>query len=121
MADRWSFGILVAELGSIYGSLLSGQPTVLPPAVPFRSYVAWLQERSETDARDYWDEALKGLGGASLVAPRPSATGQRGTATFSLSETFDLGQDTGTPVSALYDDHFKFTGELKKVVITLTD
>jgi arylsulfatase len=41
--------------------------------------------------------------------------------TFSLSETFDLGQDTGTPVSALYDDHFHFTGELKKVVITLTD
>jgi len=41
--------------------------------------------------------------------------------TFSLSETFDLGEDTGTPVSSLYDDHFAFNGELKKVVITLTD
>jgi arylsulfatase A-like enzyme len=41
--------------------------------------------------------------------------------TFSLSETFDLGEDTGTPVSAHYDDHFAFNGDLKKVVITLTD
>ena len=37
--------------------------------------------------------------------------------TFSLSETFDLGEDTGTPVSDGYDDHFHFTGELDKVVI----
>jgi len=42
-------------------------------------------------------------------------------ATFSLSETFDLGQDTGTQVSTKYKGHFKFTGDLKKVVITLTD
>ena len=42
-------------------------------------------------------------------------------ATFSLSETLDLGQDTGTPVSRNYKGHFPFKGELKKVVITLTD
>ena len=42
-------------------------------------------------------------------------------ATFSLSETFDVGEDTGTPVSDEYDDHFYFKGDLKKVVITLTD
>jgi arylsulfatase A-like enzyme len=41
--------------------------------------------------------------------------------TFSLSETFDVGQDTGTPVSDGYDDHFYFKGDLKNVVITLTD
>lgn len=41
--------------------------------------------------------------------------------TFSLSETFDLGQDTGTPVSDGYTDHFMFKGDLKKVVINLTD
>ena len=41
--------------------------------------------------------------------------------TFSLSETFDLGEDTGTPVSDSYDDHFYFKGDLKKVEIKLTD
>jgi len=41
--------------------------------------------------------------------------------TFSLSETFDVGEDTGTPVSDEYTDHFNFKGDLKKVVVTLTD
>jgi arylsulfatase len=41
--------------------------------------------------------------------------------TFSLSETFDLGVDNGTPVSKNYKakDHFPFTGQIDKVVITL--
>ena len=40
---------------------------------------------------------------------------------FSLSESFDVGVDNGTPVSNNYKtkDHFPFTGELDKVTITL--
>ena len=40
---------------------------------------------------------------------------------FSLDETFDVGEDTGTPVVEDYVDKmpFKFTGDLKKVVIEL--
>jgi arylsulfatase len=40
---------------------------------------------------------------------------------FSLSESFDVGVDNGTPVSSSYKtkDHFPFTGELDKVTITL--
>jgi arylsulfatase len=41
--------------------------------------------------------------------------------TYSLAETFDIGIDTGTQVSKLYKGPNKFTGELDKVVITLTD
>lgn len=42
---------------------------------------------------------------------------------FSLSETFDVGVDNGTPVSKNYKakDHFRFTGQIDKVVINLTD
>jgi len=43
--------------------------------------------------------------------------------TFSLSETFDVGADYGSPVSPNYkskDPHFPYTGELDKVTITLT-
>ena len=41
---------------------------------------------------------------------------------FSLSETFDVGIDSGTPVSKKYSmtNHYPFTGKLDKVVITLT-
>ena len=40
---------------------------------------------------------------------------------FSLDETFDVGEDTGTPVVEDYVNKmpFKFTGDLKKVVIEL--
>jgi arylsulfatase A-like enzyme len=40
---------------------------------------------------------------------------------FSLDETFDIGEDTGTPVVEDYVDKmpFKFTGDLKKVVVEL--
>lgn len=40
---------------------------------------------------------------------------------FSLDETFDVGMDTGTPVVEDYVDKmpFKFTGNLKKVVVEL--
>ena len=38
---------------------------------------------------------------------------------LSLDETLDCGEDTGTPVSEDYRVPFKFTGNLKKVVIDL--
>ena len=41
--------------------------------------------------------------------------------TYSLAETFDVGRDTGTQVSRIYDHPFPFVGKLDKVVITLTD
>ena len=36
---------------------------------------------------------------------------------FSLDETFDVGEDTGTPVNLDYDVPFKFTGTIDKLVI----
>jgi arylsulfatase len=42
---------------------------------------------------------------------------------FSLDETFDVGEDTGTPVVEEYAQRmpFKFTGKLGKVVIELKE
>lgn len=40
-------------------------------------------------------------------------------ATFSLSETFDVGRDNGTQVSTLYTGEFPYTGALDKVVFNL--
>jgi hypothetical protein len=40
---------------------------------------------------------------------------------ISADETLDIGEDTGTPVSEDYHVPFKFTGDLKKVAIQLTD
>jgi arylsulfatase len=42
-------------------------------------------------------------------------------ATYSLAETFDIGLDTGTQVSRLYEGPFPFVGELDRVTIMLDD
>jgi arylsulfatase len=41
--------------------------------------------------------------------------------TYSLAETFDIGMDTGTQVSRIYDDPFPFNGALDRVTIRLND
>ena len=42
--------------------------------------------------------------------------------TYSLAETFDIGRDSGTQVDPSYEGGtFPFTGDLDRVVITLTD
>lgn len=41
--------------------------------------------------------------------------------TYSLAETFDVGRDTGTQVSKLYDGPFAFNGKLDRVVIRISD
>jgi arylsulfatase len=38
---------------------------------------------------------------------------------FSISETFDVGEDTGTPVSKRYTRENAFSGRLDKVVVAL--
>jgi arylsulfatase len=40
---------------------------------------------------------------------------------MSLDETLDIGEDTGTPISEDYKVPFKFTGELEKVTINITE
>ncbi len=41
--------------------------------------------------------------------------------TYSLAETFDVGRDTGTQVSRIYEEPFPFTGKLDRVTIMLTE
>jgi arylsulfatase len=38
---------------------------------------------------------------------------------FSVEETLDFGEDTGTPVDMSYDAPAKFTGRLGKIIIVL--
>jgi len=41
--------------------------------------------------------------------------------TYSLAETFDVGRDTGTQVSDLYNGIFKFNRKLDRVIFTISD
>jgi arylsulfatase len=64
----------------------------------------------------------KGGDGTLLVDGKKVAQGRiERTLAFrlSLDETLDCGEDTGTPVNEEYNVPFKFTGEIKEVVIDL--
>jgi hypothetical protein len=52
---------------------------------------------------------------------RRGGLGKRQRCAFSLDETFDVGEDTGTPVLEDYADTmpFRFTGTLKRFAVLL--
>jgi non-ribosomal peptide synthase protein (TIGR01720 family) len=62
LLDRWSWPIVLREVGASYDALRRGEMPALRPAVPFRDYVAWLAAQPEDDARAYWAEELAELG-----------------------------------------------------------
>jgi arylsulfatase A-like enzyme len=41
--------------------------------------------------------------------------------TYSLAETFDVGRDTGTQVSKMYEDPFAYNGEIDRVIFIVSD
>ena len=65
--DGWSVPVLLRELFTLYGT--GGDPTALPPARPFRDYLAWLAAQDEDQARSRWRTALAELAGPTLIAP----------------------------------------------------
>ncbi len=79
VVDGWSMPILLREIFAGY----LGQP--LPPAVPYRRFVAWLADRDLAAAEAAWAEVLSGFDTPTLVGPPGSPTaGPRGVLSFSI-------------------------------------
>jgi amino acid adenylation domain-containing protein/FkbH-like protein len=86
VSDGWSVGVLVRELGLLYGAYLNGEENPLPPLdIQFTDYVAWQRQSlagTELEAQlEYWREHLQGAPGL-LELPtdrsRPSAMTYQG-------------------------------------------
>ncbi|GHH94977.1 non-ribosomal peptide synthetase [Streptomyces capillispiralis] len=67
LLDGWSMPIVLGELFALYGA--RGDASVLPPAAPFKLYLAWLRKQDKERGLTAWRSALDGLPGATLVAP----------------------------------------------------
>ena len=125
-------GVLVAA-----GGIVGGYALYIKNGKPSYEYNWFTQNRYKIAATEAlpagpctirmefdYDGGGVGKGGtASLfVNDRQVATGRvekTEPARFSADETFDIGRDTGSPVSADYQSPFPFTGVLKKVEIAL--
>jgi non-ribosomal peptide synthase protein (TIGR01720 family) len=62
LLDRWSWPLVLREVGATYAALRRGERPAPRRAVPFRDYVAWLARAPEDDARRAWQDELAELG-----------------------------------------------------------
>ncbi|MFP8903463.1 condensation domain-containing protein, partial [Streptomyces atacamensis] len=67
LLDGWSMPLVLGELFELYQR--GGDAAGLPPAPPFKLYLAWLRKQDKQAGLDAWRAALDGLDGATLVAP----------------------------------------------------
>ena len=132
--DTGAEGVLVTQGGRFNGwglYLLAGKPVFHYNTVGVYRYTVAGPDRlspgNHTILVDFkYDGGGLGKGGSAtlMVDGRQVAQGRiERTIPFRISadETLDIGEDTGTPVSEDYRVPFKFTGNLKKVGIQLTD
>ncbi|MGH2717276.1 MAG: non-ribosomal peptide synthetase, partial [Actinomycetota bacterium] len=69
LLDGWSTPLLLAELGSLYGS--GGDETGLGQPPSFRDYLAWLGRQDPAGSEKAWQGALAGAEPTHLVAAEP--------------------------------------------------
>jgi amino acid adenylation domain-containing protein/non-ribosomal peptide synthase protein (TIGR01720 family) len=67
LLDGWSVPVLVQELLGLYGR--QGDPAGLPPATPYRAFLAWLSAQDRAAAAAAWRNDLAGLEEATRLAP----------------------------------------------------
>lgn len=60
LMDGWCLGILEKEFSVIYQALKAGTRYELPPVVPYRSYILWLEKQDKAKSALYWKEYLSG-------------------------------------------------------------
>ncbi|MEM6445464.1 MAG: amino acid adenylation domain-containing protein [Cyanobacteria bacterium P01_D01_bin.123] len=80
LTDGWSTPLIWDEVYACYAALVQGHQPELPEPKPYRDYIAWLQERDWTSARQFWTALLAGF-----TEPTP-LPGERGVANASSTE-----------------------------------
>jgi amino acid adenylation domain-containing protein len=75
-ADGWSMGLLVRELGELYGALRKGTPPRLPELpVGYADFAVWQRQRLRGEVLEreaaWWRERLRGLPALDLPTDRP--------------------------------------------------
>nr|UXE46114.1 gramicidin S synthase 2 [uncultured bacterium] len=59
--DGWCLSVLLHEILHIYEAIRGGREPESKPGRPFRHYLAWLRERDDGTAEEYWRRSLSGF------------------------------------------------------------
>ncbi|MEZ4729300.1 MAG: amino acid adenylation domain-containing protein [Caldilineaceae bacterium] len=101
LSDGWCIPVVLGEVMACYRAQQSGQPVMLPPAQPYRTYIHWLRQQNEAAAKCFWQDYLAdfhqptALGTPAAAAKPPAALPSGGrygkvTGALSLSTTETL-------------------------------
>jgi alpha-ketoglutarate-dependent taurine dioxygenase len=61
LLDGWSIFLALKEVFEYYEAFNRGQELDLPQTPSYRDYLAWLQDQDLSEAKAFWQEALKGF------------------------------------------------------------
>jgi amino acid adenylation domain-containing protein len=81
LLDGWSTPLLLREVLGIYATLGVGHTPELPPALPYRDYIAWLKRRDLAATEAFWRRTLAGF-----TQPTPLGIGRPAAQSGRLSE-----------------------------------
>jgi amino acid adenylation domain-containing protein len=94
LSDGWCIPVVLGEVMACYRAQQHSQPVTLPPAQPYRTYIHWLRQQDEAEAKRFWQHYLTDFHqptalGAPAVAAKPRAAlpsgGRYGKVTCALS------------------------------------
>ncbi|HYH82869.1 MAG TPA: condensation domain-containing protein, partial [Longimicrobium sp.] len=72
--DGWSVPLVFRDVVALYDAHVARREPALPPARPFRDYIAWLKRQDLARAERYWRRALEGFRSPTpLGVDRPAA------------------------------------------------
>ncbi|MFP5265247.1 MAG: condensation domain-containing protein, partial [Blastocatellia bacterium] len=78
LLDGWCLSLLLGEVFAFYSAFDRGEELHLPPARPFKEYIAWLQRQNLAEAESYWRRTLKGFTSPTLLRVWAKASGDEG-------------------------------------------
>lgn len=78
VVDRWSHGVLFADLKALYAAYTAGAAPTLSTPAPFGHYIEWIARQDPKGAERFWRAELAGVREPTLLGGTAAATG-RGT------------------------------------------
>ncbi len=90
--DGWSLPLVFRDVAALYGAYAEGREPELPPARPYRDYMAWLGRQELARAEAFWRETLAGFRGPTsfgvdhAALELPAGESRYGEASYRLGE-----------------------------------
>ncbi|WP_342781545.1 amino acid adenylation domain-containing protein [Amycolatopsis rhizosphaerae] len=109
LLDGSSLSRVFQEFFALYHARVRGSRLVLPPAPPYREYIAWLRRQDLAEAEAFWRRTFDGFAAAT---PLPVEAGPPPAAAGAGTEVLELAEDTTAALRRFAQQHRLTLGTL---------